>query len=171
VSPAVLITGGIGAGKTSLALELGEVLAERGLPTALIDLDWLGWLCGAPADRSFEELIARNLEAVWPNFEAAGATHFVLTRAVLGPAELDALRWAVPSEELATVRVAASPELVEERLRRRDTGAELEHHLAEAKMSAEQAESLGAEDFHVENDTRPIREVAAEVLERLGWHE
>ncbi|MDQ3669470.1 MAG: hypothetical protein M3377_04195 [Actinomycetota bacterium] len=171
MSPAVLITGGIGAGKTSLAVELGELLAERRLLAAVIDLDWLGWVCGAPAGFSFEELIGRNLEAVWPNFEAAGATHFVLTRAVLGPSELDALRAAVPSDGLATVRVGASAELVEERLRRRDTGAELEHHLSEARTSADTVASLGAEDFHVRNDARPIREVAAEVLERLGWHE
>ena len=169
MSRAVLITGGIGAGKTSLAVELGELLGERGMPTAVIDLDWLGWLCGGPAEHSFEALIAENLEAVWPNYEVAGATHFVLTRAVHGQAELEALRRAVPSDGLAIVRVAAAPELVEERLRQRDTGVELEHHLAEASPSAERAESLGAEDFNVQNDNRPVREVAAEVLERLGW--
>ena len=169
MSQVVLITGGIGAGKTSLAVELGEIMAERGLPTAVIDLDWLGWLCGAPDGHSLEVLIAGNLEAVWPNYEAAGATHFVLTRAVHGLAELEALRKAVPGDELAIVRVAASAELVEERLRQRDTGAELEHHLAEARSSAESAESLGAEDFHVRNDDRPVRELATAVLEKLGW--
>lgn len=70
----VLLTGTIEAGKSSLAVELGELLARRHLPAAIVDLDWLGWF-EPPAESGLtvDELIATNLEAVWPNFRDAGA--------------------------------------------------------------------------------------------------
>ena len=40
---ALLVTGSVGAGKTAVLLALGELLAERDEPYALVDLDWLCW--------------------------------------------------------------------------------------------------------------------------------
>ena len=77
--PAVLLTGRVGVGKTVVAAEIGELLAERGVRVAVIDLDWLGWLAGA-ADGEIDPLILRNLAATWPNHEAAGADRAVLAR-------------------------------------------------------------------------------------------
>ena len=51
---AVLLTGPLGSGKTSVALEVGELLGSAGVPHAVIDLDWLCWagpgLTGAALD-------------------------------------------------------------------------------------------------------------------------
>ena len=38
---AVLITGLFGTGKSSVAIEMADVLEQRGLRYAVIDLDWL----------------------------------------------------------------------------------------------------------------------------------
>ena len=40
---AALITGLFGTGKSSVAIEMADVLEQRGLPYAVIDLDWLCW--------------------------------------------------------------------------------------------------------------------------------
>jgi adenylylsulfate kinase-like enzyme len=40
---ALLITGTYGSGKSTLAEELAEVLGERAMAHAAIDLDWLMW--------------------------------------------------------------------------------------------------------------------------------
>jgi len=40
---AVLITGLFGTGKSSLAVEIADILEKRGVPYAVIDLDWLCW--------------------------------------------------------------------------------------------------------------------------------
>ncbi|MGH3144298.1 MAG: hypothetical protein ACRDTR_00680 [Rubrobacter sp.] len=40
---AVLITGVFGSGKTSVTEELADVLGERGVAYAALDLDWLAW--------------------------------------------------------------------------------------------------------------------------------
>ena len=156
---AVLITGPVGVGKTSLAAELGDVLAERGTVAAVVDLDWLGWLPSA-VNGSIDALILRNLEAVWPNFRDAGAERLVLARSVRDAQLVTKLREAY---DLQVVRLRASEETVAARLAGRDTGAQLEEHLAERTEEADVA------DFEFANDGPPIRDVAEELLRRLAW--
>jgi adenylylsulfate kinase len=167
---ALLLTGTIGSGKTALATEAGELLGERGTGTAVIDLDWLGWF-HAPARSSvvLGDLIARNLDAVWPAFREAGATRVILSRMVLSASEVDAFRRALPGVDLTVTRVIASAPVIEERLRRRDTGSILEGHLVEAAAMTAQLDELGIEDLRIDNDGAPIREVALDLLRRIGW--
>ncbi|MGI8775366.1 MAG: adenylyl-sulfate kinase [Actinomycetota bacterium] len=47
----LLLTGTIGAGKTTLAEAMSEVLHERATRHALIDLDWLGQVSPLPEGR------------------------------------------------------------------------------------------------------------------------
>lgn len=168
--PALLLTGTIGSGKTALASELGELLSERGRPNAVIDLDWLGWL-HAPAGRgvAYGDLIARNLELVWPNFRAAGARYLVLARAVQDGGELEQYKLALPDVELKVVRVEASEAAITARLTARDTGVILEGHLTESKEMARALEAANLEHFVIRNEDRPVREVAEELAAILGW--
>jgi hypothetical protein len=165
VSAAALLTGTVGAGKTALAVEAGEVLSERAVPTAVVDLDWLGWFHG-PVEPG--ELAVRNLATVWPNFRAAGAERLLLTRAVRSAEEVEAVRDALGGIPVALVLVTAPPAVVEARLRRRDTGTELAEHLAAARSWAAELDELPA-DVRIENGERPIREVALELVGALGW--
>lgn len=156
--PAVLLTGPLGVGKTVVAAELGELLAELGVRAAVIDLDWLGWLAGA--DGGIDELIVRNLDATWPNYEAAGAERAVFSRSVRDATLPEALRARF---DLTVVRLTASNETVAARLGRRDAGTQLAEHLAERGSEADVA------DVEVANDGAPVRDVAQEVLRRVGW--
>jgi dephospho-CoA kinase len=168
---AVLLTGTLGSGKTVLAVEVGEVLEERGVPYAVIDLDWIGWVYAGPGgdeDAPFR-LIVENLTDAWPRFRAAGARRLVMARMVENREQVDALRRALPGVALAVVRVDASPETAAARLRARDAGATLDHHLEESAAFRAVVERAGVEDIVVSNDGRPIREVALEVLDRVGW--
>src|SRR5699024_9094455 len=57
---ALVVTGSVGVGKTTVIDAIGEVLAERGVPGAAIDLDWLrcGW--PAPPDDPFNNRLERT---------------------------------------------------------------------------------------------------------------
>jgi hypothetical protein len=168
--PTLVITGTIGAGKTALATDIGEVMQFRGHPTAVIDLDWLGWLCAPSAHGSpLEELILTNLSAVWPNFVTAGAERFVLVRVIQDRGHLDALRQSVPDAEITVVRVKTTPAAIAERLRLRDTGEILEWHLVESAEMEKTVAAAAVEDLLVVNDDRAIREVTLEVIDRVGW--
>jgi adenylylsulfate kinase len=157
---AILVCGPVGVGKTVVAAEVGDLLAERGVPTAVIDLDWLGWLAGG-REGEIDDLILRNLAATWPNFEAAGAERLVLARSVRDPGLVNTLRSRF---DLTVVRLTAPEATVAERLRGRDAGAQLAEHLGEPATEAD------GTDVEVANDGRaPIREVAESIVRGVGW--
>ena len=65
--------------------------------------------------------------------------------------------------DLTVVALTATDETVAARRARRDAGTQLAEHLAERANEAEVV------DLKVENDAAPVREVAEEVLRRVGW--
>ena len=134
-----------------------------------MDLDWLGWLHLRSSAITADQLIARNLAAMWPNLREAGVANAVLARAILGREGLQALRAAVPDTDLVVVRLTASPATIEGRLRRRDSGQELEEHLRESIEMTRVMDREGMEDFAVANDDGSPGQVAQEVLQRVGW--
>ena len=163
------MAGTIGSGKTAVAAEMGLLLEAEELPSAIVDLDWLGWVHLGATFEGVEKLIARNLAAIWPNLRSAGVRRLVLVRALRRRESVDGLRRALPDADLTVVRLLASRATVEERLRRRDTGSVLKEHLVETLQMAESMDSAALEDFQVENDGRPVSDVAAEILRRAGW--
>lgn len=169
--PGVLITGPLGSGKTSVAIEIGHILAEAEEAVAVIDLDWLVWIHVPEEQPAITELIAENLAAVWANYERAGIRKLVMARALKDVHEIDRIRRAVPHVTIQVVRLTAPPSTLERRLQSRDMGAEREENLREATtlLSELADEGLGSEDFVVANDDRPIRDVAQEILMYLDW--
>ena len=167
---AILLTGTMGSGKTAVAIELGDRLELAGEPYALVDLDWLGWVQPAPASPLTQRsVLARNLRLIWPTFREAGVRRLVLARFVEDGAQLEDFRAALPGVELFVVRLVASQDVIERRLRARDSGAQLAEHLAESAAFAARGEANALEDAVVENGERPLGEVAAEVLTAAGW--
>lgn len=156
---AILVTGPVGSGKTTTLLALDELLAERGEPYALVDLDWLCWVQGAPV----EEVLAANLGAVRETYARAGVERLVLARSLVAEDELSALRSALPGVELCVVRLAVPRDVLERRIRLRDTGRELEEHL---RLLGEP--EPGGADATVDATREPAL-VARAVLAAAGW--
>ncbi|MGH2817182.1 MAG: hypothetical protein ACRDJS_01830 [Actinomycetota bacterium] len=168
--PIVLITGTLGSGKTVLATDIGELLADREPATAIIDLDWLGWVSPSPhGTHAIDHLILSNLAAIWPNLQAAGAGRLVCARTVLNRELVDGLHDAIGPASVTIVRVTASAGTIAARLSARDSGAVLAEHLAEATEFERLLDEMRAEDFRVSNDGRPIRDVSIEVIAGVGW--
>jgi hypothetical protein len=69
----VLITGVFGSGKTSVAVEMADILEKRGVPYAVLDLDWLAWGWPGSAEADAEhQMMLRNLAPVVRNYLDAG---------------------------------------------------------------------------------------------------
>jgi adenylylsulfate kinase-like enzyme len=167
--PTLLLTGTVGSGKTAVAIGIGHLLEQQGKSAAVVDLDWLGWLHLRSSTVTADELISRNLAAIWPNLRDSGMSHAVLARAILSQDGLDALRSAVPDADLVVVRLKASPSTIEGRLRHRDSGQELEGHLAESMQMGRVMDQAGLEDISVATDDRLPSDIAREVLNSVGW--
>jgi len=167
--PTLLLTGTIAAGKTAIAAEVSDVLAELKIPNAALDLDALVWQW-PPSSEWNAELMFKNLAVLWPNYRDHGSTHLVLARVPEDDGELDRYRDAIPGAEIVVCRLTAPEEERIERLRRRmPPGDSREWHIARSKELAPLLERAGIEDFVVENEMRSVRATACEVLVRAGW--
>jgi tRNA uridine 5-carbamoylmethylation protein Kti12 len=163
---AVLITGMFGSGKSSVAVEMADVLEKRGIRYAVLDLDWLAWASTADDEEGAEHrLLLKNLEPVVGNYLAAGVRLFILARSVRA-SELESLRAGL-AMPMRVVRLTVPWAEIERRLGA-DVTAARQDDLRDAAAWNAASEGVGIEDMTVPND-RPVREVAMEVLDRLGW--
>jgi gluconate kinase len=166
-SEGVLITGVFGSGKTSVAVEMADILEKRGIPYAVLDLDWLAW--GWPArdeDDAEYRMMLRNLGPVVSNFLEAGERFFVFARALRHSWELDSLR-ATVRMPLRVVRLLVPYPEIERRLRS-DITSGRHDDLRDAAAQVGASEEHVDDDLQIAND-RPLREVAMEILQFLGW--
>ncbi len=163
---AILIMGVFGAGKSSVAEEIADLLEAGAPPYAAIDLDWLCWSNARGADHHEHEILARNLAAVAGNYRDAGVERFVLAGSVADAATLEAVcsAMAVP---VLVVRLTAPLAIIEERLSSSPTHGRADD-LARAREWLAEGTGAGLEDEAIEN-VGPIRETALRILALAGW--
>jgi adenylylsulfate kinase len=165
---ALLVTGVYGTGKTSMVEEIADLLEERGLPYAALDLDWLDWFnTGAMVEDTEHGMLLANVRAVIANYRSAGVGYFLLAGTVRTTSELERLRAVVPVP-LKVVRLTVPLEEIDRRLQAHVTTARHRDDLPQAAADLAASPGEGIEDLTVAND-RPIREVADEILGWLGW--
>jgi hypothetical protein len=164
---AVLVTGVFGVGKSSVAAEMADLLEERGVAYAALDLDWLAWFDTGSGNRATEHrMMLTNLAAVVANYLAAGVRFFILARSIRNRSELDSLKAELPMP-LRVVRLDLPVEEIEQRLASEVTsGRQADLHNAAAWIAASHGQ--GVEDLTVPNN-RAIRDVALEILDWLAW--
>ncbi len=165
---ALLITGVYGTGKSSMIEEIADLLEERGLPYAALDLDWLGWFStGRMAPDEEHRVMLSNLRTVVQNYLAAGVRYLLLAYTVRTESELNDLKSAV-TLPLKVVRLTLPFEEIRRRLQGHVTTARHRDDLPEAAAGLEASEGVGIEDMTVASDG-PIRQVAGDILGWLGW--
>lgn len=159
---AVLITGPLGSGKTSVAEAAGQLLSQRRIAHAVIDLDWLCWFEPAADHEAIVSMMCENLADLARRYAGHGITTFVLARSVLDRAEVDRVRRAVGGN-MVTLRLSVPDDVLAERL---DARAD-PYDIAEAAhvAAAQRALRLPA----VRNHGRTAADTATEMLQRLGW--
>lgn len=167
--PMLLITGTCGVGKSTIAAEINDALADAEIANAALDLDALTWQW--PSSSAFNsELMFENLAALWPNYLAHGAQRLILARVLEDRAELCRYRTAIPGAEIVVCRLSAPRSLRIDRLRERmPPGPSRDWHERRTVELEVILQRASVEDFVVVNDTRTAREVALEVLARAEW--
>ena len=96
----LIITGAMGAGKTSVLGEASDILAQRQIAHAALDVDALGLAYLPAATRSAEPMYC-NLRSVCNNYAVLGVTRFLLAWALENRAELDLCRGIVSAANTA----------------------------------------------------------------------
>jgi predicted kinase len=157
----------MGSGKTTVLGEASDLLSARGVVHAVIDLDALA--AAGLAGHRCTELTYANLAAVWSNFANAGITRLLLAEVVETADELVRIRAAIPDSTVVAVRLTATVDTMQRRLRTREPGMLQETFVARARELDGILDRARLEDFCVANDDRSVTDVAAEVLTRAGW--
>jgi hypothetical protein len=166
----LLITGGVGAGKTTVTAEASGLLRQAGVSHAMVDLAASGGCWPPPPDdRWNEELIHRNLACMWANFQRAGAGRLLLCRVLEARSLLTRITEAVPGAVITVVRLRVPLEEVRARIRAREAGRDPQWYLDVAEYMTGRLEDARVEDYVVDNYDRPAEEAAAEVLRIAGW--
>jgi adenylylsulfate kinase len=168
---ALLISGTVGSGKTTVAGQVGELLTKAQVAHAIVDLDELRRAWPAPPDDRFNlALCLRNLTAVSRTYRAAGATRLVLAGVVESRAERRRYEQAV-AVPLRLARLEVDLAVVRSRLARRHEGdpAGLRWHLDRSGELDAILRAAQVEDAAVPASHGTPEQVAAAVLAAVGW--
>ena len=163
----IVISGTMGAGKTTVLGESSDILAARHVVHAAIDLDG-STAVGLPPPVA-RQLIVDNLKAVFENFVDRGIRHVMLAVAVESRQDLLDLRRAMSKPEMVVCRLVAGATTLEQRIRRREPGMCQDHFVARSRQLDGILASAAIEDFSEPNDERSITDVATAMLRQAGW--
>lgn len=165
----VFLNGTVGVGKTSTADALAHQLTTRGVPHAVIDLDWLRFAWPAPTGDPFNRRVElANLSAVIPNFRAAGTRLLVLAGVIEGTIQRHEYEHVL-DHPLLVVRLDANPVTVQNRLRRRHDPLDpsLGWHLGRATELQAILADADIDDAVIDTENCDPHSVAALVLELI----
>jgi hypothetical protein len=164
----LIITGTMGAGKSTLMAEASDLLKAEKIVHAAIDLDALdiGYFGELGRDNGIGW---RNLRALRQNYAASGVRNLLIAAAVEGHAELDRLLEAAGASSVVLCRLRASPAMMQERVRVREPGM-LQQTFVDRVLTLDAIlDAAGLEDFSLMNDGSDVTGVAREMLARAGW--
>jgi hypothetical protein len=166
--PVLFVTGPIGVGKTAVLHEADSLLVEAGARHATVELEEIARCWTEATEVSRPAFVYGNLAALWSNFAAVGATRLLLSGLVEQRSDMQHIPEAVPDAAVTLVRLQAPLALLEERIRLRELAAP-DSELDGARWWTQRFEREHPEDYVVESDQRPIREIAGDVLRLAGW--
>ena len=163
----LVITGSMGAGKTTVMAEASDLLIAADIVHAAIDLDGLG--IRHTRDDGGDHIEYRNLAAVWRNYADAGIMRLLIAEAVERREELELLRNAIPGSEVMVCRLTADMKTMQARVRMREPGALQATFVARVAELDALLDEARVEDFTLDNSNRSVTEVAREMLARARW--
>ena len=165
VPRAILITGVYGSGKSTVAVEVADILESRDEPFALLDLDYLAWANPPGVDvHADPTLLLRNLTSMTRTYLDAGIDRFVLAGYVAAEDEVARVRASL-AMPLDVIRL----ELPWSELERRFTASVASSRLDDLREAARQFASTPAIDHTSVTNDRPPRQAAEEIVRLVGW--
>jgi predicted kinase len=166
--PVLFVTGSIGVGKTAVLREADSLLIRADIRHATVELEEIARCWTKMTESSRAPFVYENLAALWSNFVAVGATRLLLSGLLERRSALHRVAQAVPGALVTVVRLHAPLDVVEQRIRGRERSSP-DAELDGARWWTRHFEREQPEDYLVESDQRPVREIAAELLRRAGW--
>ncbi len=183
-TPVLWVCGPPCVGKSTVGWEIFAQLTASGITAAYVDLAQIGFSRPVPDDDPHNHRIkARNLGAMWPTFQAAGARCLVISGGVEDRDDVARYAGALPGTALTLVRLHAGRSQLAERIQRRGRGegpsipgnelkgrsaAFLGRFTERAIADADDLEHAKLDALRVDTDGRSVADLAATVRTRAG---
>jgi len=164
----LIITGSMGAGKTSVLCEASDILALQNIVHAALDLDAFGF-AHLPSGASNDAVMYRNFQSVCKNYAALGVRRFLVARAIEDRAALECCREAVSAESTIVCRLIANIGTMRRRVKRRESGVLQEQFVDRVAKLNSILDGARLEEFRVTSDDRSVTQIAHEMLLKAGW--
>ncbi|MFI1353199.1 AAA family ATPase [Streptomyces sp. NPDC020898] len=168
----LLIGGGAGVGKTTVAWEVSAALQGRGTAHCLIEGDYMDQIHPAPQDDPHRAAITeRNTAAVWSNYAALGQRRLVYSNTV-SILEAPMINRAMGGGEVRArcVLLTAGETTVRERLAQREIGSQLTAHIERSLRNARELdEKAPAGTVRIPTDGRSVEDIAVDVIKAAAW--
>ena len=166
----LIVTGAVGAGKTSTAEAVFDLLSANKTPCAVIDFDWLTAAYPAPAgDRFNFQLGIKNLSSIIPNYISQSIKLFIIPTVVESKDEIESFRELIKGTDIFVIRLTATPATLHKRLDKREIGNLLDWHKKRAIELIDIFESKKLENKIIDTENKSIESIAKEIL--LVWPE
>lgn len=161
----LIITGPVGAGKTSAAETVYDLLSADKTPCAVIDFDWLTAAYPSPADDRFNfRLGIKNLSSIIPNYMTHGIKLFIIPTVVESKEEIETFKALIEGASIFVVRLTAELNTLHKRLDKREIGSLLQWHKKRAGELIEMFESKQLENKIISTENKSIETIAKEIL-------
>lgn len=166
---AIVITGPVGAGKTTTAMALAEMLEHQDVSCATVDMDQLRWFHPTPQDDPFGEAVGRkHLQYMAQTWRELGIPTVILADVIeTGPGK-QALADALSGYDLIVVRLNVGMDRLHSRLRNRETERQVAWHLNRAQELQDIMIANNIGDIVVDVDEEDPEQVAAEIARKLS---
>ena len=168
--PMLVLTGPVGAGKTTIAFALSARLEQMTISHAVVDMDALRNCFPSPAGDPFHMALGlRNLAAVWANYRALNTERLILADIVESRAQLAEYQAAVPGAVVQILRLHASLETLHRRLAQREPADSLPWYRQRAAELSALMQEHRVEDLLVDTEGKSVAAIVEEILSRTGW--
>lgn len=165
---AVIVTGPVGSGKTTVMASLTEILEEHHKSCAGIDMDHLRWFFPKQPGHPYGGEVGRkNLAFLAGNYRSVGVNVLAIADLIPGKEDRDKLVKALPDFNVHVIRLSVPMELVEKRLRERESLERLPWYLDRAPKMERMMDARNVGDIVIDVGERAARDVATEIAQRL----
>jgi hypothetical protein len=110
-----------------------------------------------------------NLHSICENYSSLGVKRLLLARAIQDRAELELCIGVVSASDTIVCRLTATIEVMEQRVKLRESGVSQRDYVARVAELDGILERARLENFTLSNESRPLTEVAHELLVKAGW--
>lgn len=160
----LVLNGSPGAGKSTMANAIAELLRESDIANAIIDVDQLARVY----PERYMDMMWDNLALIWKNYKQVPGIKVILPVCIDDEAAFAALKKAVPCDSFTVCELTAPIDILKTRVTEREPNTYWQDKLVKL-VDIYENRPIKFADFRVDTNTLTPAKAALNIVEYLGW--